>query len=172
MSKIRVLLALSLFLGVSTAALAAEPEGGGEADEATLDALVGAVRSNRKALVAANLKLTDAEAAKFWPVYDRYQKEINAVGDRLVGVIKDYTEAFPNFSNEKAMKLVEDGPRRVPRAVSPVRQEEPRVEVAQQTPPAALEGSGPRRKSGRRRRKGDKPDQNRPVEERPPNQLE
>jgi phosphate transport system permease protein len=24
--------------------------------------------------------MTDDEAAKFWPVYDRYQKEINAIG--------------------------------------------------------------------------------------------
>ena len=55
-----------------------------------------------------NLKLTDEEAAKFWPVYDRYQKEINAIGDRLVGVIQDYSANFRDLSNDKAMKLVED----------------------------------------------------------------
>jgi hypothetical protein len=108
MSKMRVLLALSLLLGVSAAALRAEQEGGRGAAEASLEALLGAVRSNRKALVAANLKLTDGEAAKFWPVYDRYQKEINTMGDRLVGVIQEYTASFPDFSNDKAMKIVED----------------------------------------------------------------
>ena len=55
-----------------------------------------------------NLGLTDAEAAEFWPVYDRYQKEMNALGDRLVGVIQDYSASFGDLSNEKAMKLVED----------------------------------------------------------------
>ena len=30
------------------------------------------LRSKRKQLIAANLKLTDAEATKFWPVYDQY----------------------------------------------------------------------------------------------------
>jgi hypothetical protein len=30
------------------------------------------LRSKRKQLIAANLKLTDTEAAKFWPVYDQY----------------------------------------------------------------------------------------------------
>jgi hypothetical protein len=30
------------------------------------------LRSKRKQLIAANLKLTDADAAKFWPVYDQY----------------------------------------------------------------------------------------------------
>ncbi len=108
MSKIRIVLALSLVLGASAAALRAEQPGGGEATEASLDALLDAVRSNRKAVVALNLKLTDGEAAKFWPVYDRYQKEINAMGDRLVGVIQEYTASFPDFSNDQAMKIVED----------------------------------------------------------------
>ena len=58
--------------------------------------------------MAVNLKLTDDEAAKFWPVYDRYQQEINAVGDRLVGVIQDYTTNFSTLSDDKAMKLVDD----------------------------------------------------------------
>ena len=48
------------------------------------------------------------EAAKFWPVYDRYQKEINVVGDRLVGVIQDYSANFSNLSDDKATKLVDD----------------------------------------------------------------
>jgi hypothetical protein len=108
MSKIRLVLALSLILGASAAALQADEPSGGEAAEASLDVLLNAVRSNRKALVAVNLALTDGEAAKFWPLYDRYQKEINTAGDRLVGVIQEYTAAFPDFSNDKAMKLVED----------------------------------------------------------------
>src|SRR5262249_23282855 len=75
---------------------------------AKLDVLVDAIRANRKALVAVNLKLTDEEATKFWPIYDRYQQEINAVGDRLVGVIQDYTANFSDLSNDKAIKLVEE----------------------------------------------------------------
>jgi hypothetical protein len=108
MSTIRLVLVLSLILGASAAALRADEPSGGEATEASLDALLSAVRSNRKALVAVNLRLTDGEAAKFWPLYDRYQKEITTTGDRLVGVIQEYTAAFPDFSNDKAMKLVED----------------------------------------------------------------
>jgi hypothetical protein len=108
MSKLHVSLALSLIVGVSAAAVRAEPASGGEATEASLEVLLNAVRSNRKALVAVNLGLTDAEAAKFWPVYDRYQKEINVVGDRWLAVIEDYVASFPDLSNEKATKLVED----------------------------------------------------------------
>jgi len=108
MSKIRLVLAAAVILGLSAAALRAAQPPAGQAAEANLDVLVDAIRSNRKALVAVNLNLTDDEAAKFWPIYDRYQKEINATGDRLVGVIQDYTANFSDLSNEKAMTLVEE----------------------------------------------------------------
>jgi len=108
MLRIRLLLATALIVGLSAAAVRAAPPSGGEAAAANLDVLLNAIRANRKALVAVNLKLTDDEAAKFWPVYDRYQKEINAIGDRLVGVIQDYTAHFSDLSDDKAMKLVDD----------------------------------------------------------------
>jgi hypothetical protein len=108
MLKIRLLLAAAVILALSAGAMCAAQPPAGQAAEANLDVLVDAIRSNRKALVAVNLKLTDDEAAKFWPVYDRYQKELNAIGDRLVGVIQDYTANFSDLSNQKAMKLVDD----------------------------------------------------------------
>jgi len=107
MSKLRLLLAAVLLLGLPAAGLrAAEPQGG-EAKEASQAVLLDAIRSNRKALVAANLELTDAEAAKFWPVYARYQQEINAIGGRLVAVIEDYTASFATLTDAKAMQLTE-----------------------------------------------------------------
>lgn len=108
MSKIRLVLAAAVILGLPATALRAAQPHTGKAAEANLDVLVDAIRSNRKALVAVNLNLTDEEAAKFWPIYDRYQKEINALGDRLIGVIQDYSANFSDLSNDKAMQLVDD----------------------------------------------------------------
>jgi hypothetical protein len=108
MSKPRLVLAAAVILGLSATVLPAAPPPTGKAAEADVDVLLDAIRSNRKAMVAVNLKLTDDEAAKFWPVYDRYEKEIAAVGDRLVGVIQEYTTSFANLSDEKATKLVDD----------------------------------------------------------------
>ena len=45
---------------------------------------------------------------KFWPVYDRYQGELNAVHDRLVKVIEDYTATSATSPTSAPMKLVED----------------------------------------------------------------
>jgi hypothetical protein len=107
MSKMRLVLVAAAIFGLSAAALRAEEARGGEAAVASLDALLDSIRSNRKALVAVNLDLSDDEAARFWPVYERYHKEINAIGDRLVGVIQDYTAHFSDLPDEKAMALME-----------------------------------------------------------------
>jgi hypothetical protein len=108
MSKIRFLLAGILLLGLCAAAVRAAQPLSGEAGKANLDVMLDALRANRKAMVAINLGLSDDEAAKFWPIYDRYQKELNAIGDRLLQVIQDYSANFRDLSNDKAMKLVED----------------------------------------------------------------
>jgi hypothetical protein len=103
MPTLRTLLAAVLLAG-----LFASPGRAGEADKANLDILRDTIRANRKALVAANLTLSDEEAGKFWPLYDRYTTELKAVNDRLVKVIQDYTTGFKDLSNEKAMQLAND----------------------------------------------------------------
>ena len=71
MSKIRLLLAPVLALGLFATPAAAFQD---NQTEASVQALVNAIQSNREALVAANLGLTDREAASFWPIYERYQQ--------------------------------------------------------------------------------------------------
>jgi hypothetical protein len=84
---------------------ASAPTRAGQADDANLDILRSTIRANKKALVAANLTLSDDEAGKFWPLYDEYQKKITAVNDRLVEIIRDYTTNYAALSDEHAMKL-------------------------------------------------------------------
>ena len=79
----------------------------GEADDANLDILRSTIRANKKALVAANLTLSDDEASKFWPLYDEYQGKLTAVNDRLVALIKDYTTNYTTLTDEHALKLTE-----------------------------------------------------------------
>jgi hypothetical protein len=75
--------------------------------ETNLSVLVDAIRANRKAVIAVNLGLSADEAGKFWPVYDRYQKEIAATGDRMTSVIQDYISGFATLSDDKAVQLVD-----------------------------------------------------------------
>ena len=63
------------------------------------------VRSQKKQLIAANLKLTDAEATKFWPVYDRYSAEMTKIGDQKYALIKEYAQNFGSLTDEQAQSL-------------------------------------------------------------------
>jgi hypothetical protein len=87
--------------------LAAAPAGAGEADDASMEILRDTLRSNKKALVAVNLALTDEEARAFWPVYDRYQAELTVVADRLLQVIDDYKRSFGSTTDDEARALVD-----------------------------------------------------------------
>src|SRR5206468_7555110 len=40
------------------------------------------LRSGKKQTIATSLQLTDAEAGKFWPVYDQYSAELRKLGDQ------------------------------------------------------------------------------------------
>ena len=50
-----------------------------------IDLLRKDLRSKRKQLIAANLKLNEIEATKFWPVYDQYTTELFPFRPEVVG---------------------------------------------------------------------------------------
>jgi hypothetical protein len=64
------------------------------------------LRSKRKQLIAANLELTDAEAAKFWPVYDQYVTELIALNDKKFAVIQDYADNWGKLTNEQSLTFI------------------------------------------------------------------
>jgi len=64
------------------------------------------LRSKRKQLIAANLKLTDTEAAKFWPVYDQYVTELMAINDKKFAVIQDYADNWGKLTDEQSLTFV------------------------------------------------------------------
>jgi hypothetical protein len=63
------------------------------------------VRSQKKQIIAANLQLTDAEAVKFWPVYDQYTAELVKINDAKYAAIKDYATNYDTLTDEKALSL-------------------------------------------------------------------
>ena len=103
MSVIRIATSLSLAL-VFLAAPALAAEGA----QTNLQILRDSIRANKKALVAVNLTLSDQEAQQFWPVYDRYQKDLAPIQDRFLKVLDDYTSHYRELTDEKAMKIAED----------------------------------------------------------------
>jgi hypothetical protein len=68
------------------------------------------IRADKKLVIASNMDLTEAEAEKFWPVYENYNKELEGIRERVKSLVEDYAEAYNTnaFSDEKAKQLIKD----------------------------------------------------------------
>lgn len=67
-----------------------------------MDLLRKDLRSRKKQLIAENLKLTDAEATKFWPIYDQYTIELVKINDKKFGLIQEYADHWGTMTDEQA----------------------------------------------------------------------
>jgi hypothetical protein len=68
------------------------------------------IQAGREEMIRAELPLTGAEAAAFWPIYADYQAETQAIADRYAKVIVEFVERYDNvdFSDEYAASLLDD----------------------------------------------------------------
>ncbi len=66
----------------------------GTLDQQAIDDLRELVQTEREQTIRDALRLTDEEAERFWPVFERYNGELNEVRDRRVAMIVRYLEAF------------------------------------------------------------------------------
>src|SRR3954464_4598615 len=75
----RTVMMLKLVMSFAIAASLAAPAMAQTAGTANMEILRQKIKADKKLVVADNLKLTDAEGAAFWPVYDAYQKDLQAI---------------------------------------------------------------------------------------------
>jgi hypothetical protein len=77
---------------LTAAALIATPYAAGEdklAGTTDMQALRDAVKADKRALVASTIQLTDAEAKKFWPPYETYQRALELASRQRAVVIEE-----------------------------------------------------------------------------------
>jgi len=76
----------------------------------TIDEVLEAVRADlqgeRADIIAKNITLDSEQAAKFWPVYNAYQKEQNVIMDDQLKGIQRYIETFDNLDDAAALGLI------------------------------------------------------------------
>jgi hypothetical protein len=71
-----------------------------------LDLLRKDIRSKKKQLIAANLKLTDTEATKFWPIYDQYTAELIKINDKKFELVQNYADNWGKMTNEQSLSFI------------------------------------------------------------------
>jgi hypothetical protein len=64
------------------------------------------VRSQKKQIIAENMGLSDAEAQKFWPIYDQYAAELSRIYDTKLALLNDYAENYSSMTGEQAENYI------------------------------------------------------------------
>ena len=66
------------------------------------------VRADKKLLVAENMRLTEAEAKAFWPVYEAFQADLGKLTDRAVKLVEYYAANYRSMTDTAATRIVDD----------------------------------------------------------------
>ena len=77
-------------------------------DVTDMQALRAAVKSDKKAFVASTMQLTGAEAKKFWPIYDAYQRSVDVSNQRRSLAIEAVIAKDQSLSNLYARNLANE----------------------------------------------------------------
>jgi hypothetical protein len=64
------------------------------------------VRRQKDEIMGSVMALNTDQAAKFWPIYDQYGKELNKLNDQRVANIQEYASEYDHMTGAKADELV------------------------------------------------------------------
>jgi len=66
------------------------------------------IQTDRQAIVAENLPLTEEQSKAFWPLYRDYRVELAKLGDRYVALITDYAKSYDTLTDEQAKAMLDE----------------------------------------------------------------
>ncbi len=75
--------------------------------DSAISTVRASIQAEKTAAIGQMMDLNDKDAAAFWPIYRRYQYERSKLDDGRVDVIREYTEKYPNLSDDEAKALAE-----------------------------------------------------------------
>lgn len=102
------------FVVIVLASLAWNPVASAQVNEkfadmtADIELMRSVAQTERQAIVARAMILTDQEATAFWPVYNDYRAEVAKVNDQLVKLITDYAAQRDTMTDAQAKTLLND----------------------------------------------------------------
>jgi zona occludens toxin (predicted ATPase) len=105
MSKMLALVS-ALVIGVALVTSAAPSFAQSATDELEMVRVI--IQAERKAVVATNMNLSDAESEAFWPVYNEFEIAVRAVNDKRVKVLTQLARDFETLTDEQAVDLLEE----------------------------------------------------------------
>ena len=74
-------------------------------DRDYLEVTRGVLKTEKKAVIAEVMALTEAESPTFWSLYNEYNAKMYIINTKLFDIIKDYSDNYENMTNEKSVEL-------------------------------------------------------------------
>jgi Spy/CpxP family protein refolding chaperone len=87
----------------ATLALMLSPAWAQPTDDAAV--LLARVQADKKGVVEKALNLTSAEAKKFWPLYEKFQRELEVPHREYALAVRDYVSAEKSMTDANATRL-------------------------------------------------------------------
>jgi Spy/CpxP family protein refolding chaperone len=102
---------ITLVLSGSTRSVAQAPAPtGAQAAKPSVDDVLKALRSDLQAsradILSKNMTLTAEQAAKFWPMFEQYQKQQNVIMDEQLQGIQRYVDSYEKLDDAGALALM------------------------------------------------------------------
>jgi len=105
-----VAILVALMSGLAFARVQQTPPKQGVPTQAEIENVLKAMRADmqgtRADIMSKNLTLTAAQAAKFWPMFEQYQKEQNVIMDEQLKGIQKYVESYNTIDDAGALALM------------------------------------------------------------------
>jgi len=67
--------------------------------------LLARVQADKKAIVEKTMNLTPAEAKKFWPLYEKFQRDLEVPHREYALAVRDYVAAEKSMTDANATRL-------------------------------------------------------------------
>ncbi|MGH8173414.1 MAG: hypothetical protein ACREPX_09710 [Rhodanobacteraceae bacterium] len=65
-----------------------------------------AMQAQRSDIMAKGMTLSADQAAKFWPLYEQYQKEQNVIIDKQIDAVQNYAANYQTLDDKQAIAYV------------------------------------------------------------------
>ena len=82
------------------------PEIGSGSVDAYIEALKSDIRNSTRKIMEVNMKLTEKEAALFWPIYDRYDYDVSKLNFERSSIYGFYADNYKTLSDEQAKDII------------------------------------------------------------------
>lgn len=79
-----------------------------QTDDDVIQLTRSVIETERQALIAANLGLSEAESAVFWPLYKEYRADLDRAANTRIALLQKFFADYETLTDDEASALLDD----------------------------------------------------------------